>query len=450
MSQFRSHLKILAWGQVLSLLLAGSGALSSSLYYRCNISVPTTQTAAVFLLMTFHLFLVYHKQRVIKVNHNKAIGRISFTEIKQVSSYDENTGEESDVGQEQKLNQVSSYDENTCEESDVRRVQNDSDASNKGCEKSIYVSSFPSYSLFGFISLHLPVWIYAIIAIIFVEASFFATLALRYTSFFSASILDNVNIFAAMISSRFMLRRIYSWGHIIGAVICCLGTVINVYSDYRTDKDNNNVIGDDIQLDSIEFPNRIFGDSLAVLGGILLGLGDVIIEVVVKSFGSVDEYLGCVGLFGFCVATIQACILERDAVSKMLSSVEISMEEYRGYDNPIDAPRTCSSNTVNVFFITYTVMAYLFISGMSRFLTVSETALLMISALTQDLWAAIFTILAEQITPPIMLYFAFVFVIVGVIVYVTSPSPLETSEEIHVTNDQESRHSKANEEKEIV
>lgn len=79
--------------------------------------------------------------------------------------------------------------------------------------------ALPPYSLFGIIPLKMSIWIYFCLSFVFVEATYLSSLALRYTSFFSASMLDNVSIFAAIIASRLILKRRYSWKHILSSYL---------------------------------------------------------------------------------------------------------------------------------------------------------------------------------------------------------------------------------------
>merc|ERR550539_935539 len=61
-SRVKSHWKVLISGQVLSFFLALSGAMGSSLFYECNVSLPTTQAALVFLFMSFHILNLFKQK----------------------------------------------------------------------------------------------------------------------------------------------------------------------------------------------------------------------------------------------------------------------------------------------------------------------------------------------------------------------------------------------------
>ena len=76
--------------------------------------------------------------------------------------------------------------------------------------------------------------------------------------------------------------------------------------------------------------------------------------------------------------------------------------------------------------------------GMSNFLLHSEAALLNLSLLTSDLWAAIFTVVVEKIIPSPNFWSALFLIILGVSVYEFSPSPIEDTD---TNNSSENVHS---------
>jgi hypothetical protein len=78
----------------------------------------------------------------------------------------------------------------------------------------------------------------------------------------------------------------------------------------------------------------------------------------------------------------------------------------------------------------YAVSTYLFNYSISRFLSMSESALMTLSLLTADLYSVIFTVVAEHIPPTGLFYLAFFLVVVGVVVYEMAPSPLGDAEDL--------------------
>ncbi len=412
-SRIKSHWKVLLMGQALSFFLALSGAMASSLYYECNISMPTLQAGLIYLFMSVHMISLFKSKQSTPKNRAKKPNRF----VRKI------------FGRGQKEN-----------ENDRRDGDIDPDDLALGKSISLDTTSFgpasaSPHSLFGYIPLKVPWWVYFIIAFLSVEATYCITLAYRYTSFMSASLLDNFNIFAAMIGSKFFLKRRYSWKHVVGAIICILGGTLNVIGDYEKGQGDIDQSDKYAKLEATEYPHKMIGDFLAILGGILIGACDVAAEMMVKNFGGVNEYLGILGFFGFFITMIQAAIIERSDIAKFFSPDEVSKEQYEDYNNPYDAPRTCSQDDALLILFAYTIAGYLFQHGLSRFLKVSESALLTISILTADLWAALFTVFAQHIMPSYFFFIAFILVITGVIVYEMSPSPLGTAEDLQIHQD---------------
>lgn len=422
-SRVRSHWRVLASGQVLSFFLATSGAMASSLYYECNISMPTTQTAVVFLFMSFHLVKLSKKYQASSHKKSKSLFRVFRNTIKN----DKGRREHKQNGQH--INPADLVLGASLSLDSHRGVN----AINTGTGTSTGTSQVKHHSLCGLIHISIPLWVYFIVSLLFVEATYLSTLALRYTSLASAGMLDNINIFAAMIASRIILKRRYSWKHMLGATICFLGVGINIFTDFKKGGMDAEAIDDQfVQMEELQFPNPLVGDLLAVTAGVFFGVCDVVIEGILKTSVGGDEYLGCTGFLGFLIAFTQALIIERDAISKFLSPEQISMDTYADFENPYDAPRTCSQKNALLLFIGYVVTAYLFINGVTRFLIVSESALLMISTLTADLWSVLFTVIAQHIMPSGLFYLGLGFVILGIVLYEMSPSPLGPAEDMQI------------------
>ncbi len=390
--RFFAHWKILLAGQGLSILLALSGAMSASMHFDCNVSAPTMQTALVFTLMSFH-FMPIKGKGTSKTSNNG--DRNETTERANTNTAGEKVGNYSML-----------------------------------CKR-----------------IYIPWWAYALLALVSAEATYLSFLAYKYTSLPSASLLDNTNIIAAMLGSRIILKRRYRAAHIIGALICCAGVFFNVFSDFEEDQNDidPNLMDDEVEKTLAEvYPKKVLGDTFAILGGLLVGLCDVLIESIVKDHVSVNEYLGTVGIFGALIGFIQAGIVEKEQISKLFaadsdSQTLLSSEElYDLYDDPYDGPRICPREKAVGLLAAYMFAQYAFNYFMARFLKESESALLTLSLLTADLYAVIFTIVAEKIPPPSLFYAAFILVVIGVLVYEISPSPLGHHEELNGVSDDES------------
>jgi len=423
-SRFFGHWKILLGGQLLSLLLALSSAMGASMHMQCNISTPTFQTAIVFALMSLHSFFLCKSGRGSSKdgdgsnNHsNKSPPVIPHNDGKRaMADFDPN---QLALGREVSITSI-----NISEQND--HIELPAPSSHTMC--------------CGCIKLNMPWWAYALFAFVSVEASYFTFLAFKYTTLPSASLLDNVNIFAAMLGSKLILRRRYNAAHILGAIICFSGVALNLLSDIQKAGENLDMIDDFSERTELEvYPKRMLGDVLAILGGLVVGSCDVVIEMFLKDYVSVSEYLGAVGAYGTIFAAIQACIIERKQIEKMFTQQEGEMmgvkETYENFEDPFDAPRSCSQGVALGLLFGYVISAYLFNYCMSRFLLVSESALLTLSLLTADLYAVAFTVIVERIPPPMMFYAAVVLVFIGVIMYEMAPSPLGYADDLHLSGD---------------
>ena len=384
------------------------------------------QTALVFALMSFHSLALIRRNKF-TVEEQKGLDETQGKTTPSVSA--RMNASDMALGTSVSLDIMDVHNQNGNEN------END-DSSNTGDNAESVIT--PHSMCFGCLRINVPWWAYATFALISVESSYFTFLAYRYTTLPSAALLDNTNILAAMIASKIILKRRYSRTHILGAMICLIGVVFNLFSDFEQAGEDTSMIDDLAALtEAEEYPKKMLGDILAICGGFFVGLCDVLVEMIVKDYVTVDEYLGCVGIFGTIIASVQACILERSQIAKIFapqSDLQMTTQEiYETYsDNPFDAPRSCSRDTALALVFGYAVTTYLFSYCLSRFLSVSESALLTLSLLTADLYSVIFTVVAEHIPPPGLFYLAFLLVLVGVIVYEMAPSPLGYAEDLQM------------------
>ena len=166
-------------------------------------------------------------------------------------------------------------------------------------------SSRPTYPfLFGLFRIRAK-W-YLAVAIIEAQAFYFVFLAFRYTTFTFAYVSDALAIPSAMFFSRLIMKRRYSVTHLLGCGICISGIIVNTASDLRGGGDDGRDGDERHTLDHIK------GDIFAIIGAILLGLDDVLSEIIVNDFGGVNEMLFMKGLYGSLISIIQLGMFERD------------------------------------------------------------------------------------------------------------------------------------------
>jgi solute carrier family 35 protein F1/2 len=146
----------------------------------------------------------------------------------------------------------------------------------------------------------------------------------------------------------------------------------------------------------------------------------VLTEVTVTS-GDTTEYLGMIGLFGFCISFVQSLVLEQDDIRKFFGNKESDNGED---DIDSDSSVTMCSLPIGFLllfsFVGVTMLSYI---GASRFLIISEAAFFNLSLLTGDLWSVVFSVVAERIVPQPLFFAALASVLSGVVLYEMAPSP---------------------------
>jgi len=171
----------------------------------------------------------------------------------------------------------------------------------------------------------------------------------------------------------------------------------------------SNVTATELDDGSKEYPDKIMGDLMACLGGILFGANDVVAELAVRRYGGATEYLGMVGFFGVFLALIQMTIFERQSIADIFNGT---------------TGGGCSRDFTAILLVAYVIGQFSRKAGMALFLTMSDAALLNLSLLTSDLYSAIFSIIYQGIYPRYPSWFAMVLVLCGIFVYETGPSPI--------------------------
>jgi solute carrier family 35 protein F1/2 len=277
------------------------------------------------------------------------------------------------------------------------------------------------------IPLHTSPWVYLGIAFLSFYGNYCYLLAVEYTTVTSVSLVDALSIPTAMILSHIFLRRRYQRLHLLGAGLCVtgvmLGMVVDVLSNYiyrqesmsslqvktMTANVTNTSSSPGVRDDgSKEYPHKLVGDLLSCVGAILFGANDVIAELAVRRLGGINEYLGMIGFFGSVIAIFQVAISERQVVVDMFNGVN---------------PSGCGANIVAGLLVAYVVGQFSRKAGLAAFLTISDAALLQLSLLTSDLYAALFSVIYLQILPRASSWFAILAALVGIVVYELAPSP---------------------------
>ncbi len=386
--------KPLLVGQLLSILLAASGAANDTLHFDCNLSAPSLQAGLIyFFFLSFASFrMIFESRRIMSeedVDDERGGLSSSSTHSRTPYANERNLhrGDQLDNDDDDDIQPSSTCDKNPC----------------------ICARFSQSNTFCSFFPIQGSLKMYFIMAVLDLEGNYFTFLAFRYTTLTSVSLLDALAIPSAMVFSRFMLRRRYGISHFIGALICISGIVVNVYADSKdiADDNGNNIDQDDAYIEN-EFPNQIRGDFYAILGAIIYGLNDVLTERAVKHIGGVREYQIMIGLLGTFVAIVQGIVFDRGAV-----------QDFFKRDDDV-----CSSSKAFSILIASGIFGVASYVGISNFLVESEAAFLNLSLLTGDLWAVVFSIFVQSILPSSMFWLALVLIVVGVFIYELSDSPI--------------------------
>ncbi|KAL7472548.1 hypothetical protein ACHAXS_012923 [Conticribra weissflogii] len=390
------HWMILVFGQLLSFFLASAGAASEELTGTCKVSVPLTQTALVMFLM-----MIFGGRKLkgwcIGCCHKRKVD----TE-KEVEEDEESFS--SGRGSVQWEQQVLHLRKNSTAVTDEKQIESDTFTLDIQGQNAMSFerlkSRQPRRFCWGLQTVHGPLLLYFFVGLVGVEAYYLIFVSFRYTSFTFIYLVMALAIPSALVFTKVLLGREYQFMHLLGGFVCVAGILINTLSDIKDNKIGNK---EDVE-------RHIMGDMMAICGAILLGLEDVLSEMVIKHYGGVDELFFMKGFFGVGISLFQLLMFEREGVATL----------FRNIGN-----EPCELSTRLVFLGVYVIFQFMNVVGEVQFLSISEAALLSLSLLTSDLWATIFSVVEEGILPSISYYASFLLIVAGIVLYESAPSPLE-------------------------
>lgn len=264
--------------------------------------------------------------------------------------------------------------------------------------------------LFRFSQLSCPWWLYAVLALVDLEANVIIVSAYRYTSVTSVMLLDCFSIPCVMILSYLFLSAKYTWTHLVGVAICLAGMGCIIISDYISsggscDSCSNPFYGDMLCLVSYKFvliPLQFCNNSCSCavqLGTSLYAISNVAQEKLVKH-NDREEYLGMIGVFGVIFGVIQLLVMETRSVRNVVWSYEII-----------------------AFVIGFVLCLNIMYTRASLFLKDCDAALLNLSLLTSDVYAVIFSYLCYGYLVSWFYFLAFGLACTGLVIYSTAASP---------------------------
>lgn len=206
---------------------------------------------------------------------------------------------------------------------------------------------------------------YALCALVDVEANYCVTLAFKYTSMTSVSLLDSATIPFAMVLSKALLGSVYARGHVVGALVAFAGLTILVLGDATPVNGNN---------ENVRGKNPALGDFLAIVAAALYATSNVLVEAFLRDADRV-EILAHLGAFGVVMSGVQSAILEGMTFSQLsaLGAKGFSFFAlYAGslftmYTFAMDVLENCGASAFNVSMLTSdiwsVVLRLLFFNG---------------------------------------------------------------------------------------
>lgn len=356
--------KILAFGQAISFSVFTIGATASELVYMCDLNAPIFQFSWMYFMLLFHLAY----RLIMHYAHKR-----------------------NEMTQKQEKDKKYVHEELF----ELQQQQGSGESTQEATATTITIPQ--QYFPFTSLPLSGPWWVYFALAFLEVEAQYFTILAFRYTTLTSITLLDSLAIPASMVASKLLLKCRYGTAHLIGVCICLIGAAMNILIDIEDVEEGRE--GD-------KYQHKVLGDMIAIIGAILLGINDTIIEMVCKKY-SPQEFLSMLGFFGTIISISQMLVLEMDEIAMFFNS-----------------EATCSKSSGFSLLFAFAIANYLSIIGQSYFLIVSEAALMNLSMLTSDLFSVLFSIFFEANIPRPSFYVALVLIFLGICVYEIGPSPM--------------------------
>ena len=379
-----AHWRVILLGQATSIMLAIAGGTNDILALECGVSSPSTYNALGYTLVAIFGFVQLRRNNARKKlgkigsnsnNHNHVGDEANRGEKEEMESFrgGVNSQEGSHVGDlylnhDDDEDSYDDVDDLTLDESitkrrpsifSIRRNNNHQEAR----DLNHYRSSSGSAKRSSPVLLPPAKWyFYFIVALVEAQAFYFIFLAFRYTSFTFVYVSDALAIPSAMMFSRLFMKRRYLWTHIIGCFICIMGIVVNTASDMNNDNGGGGLKNAVASLDHIK------GDIFAIIGAVLLGLDDVLSEMIMDHYaGGVSKMLFMKGIFGAFISLIQLVIFERANVYALFS-VENVVD--RGDGSTSSSP--CELSWRMILLVAHVLARALGVAGEMQFLFISE------------------------------------------------------------------------------
>ncbi|KAI8334058.1 solute carrier family 35 member SLC35F1/F2/F6 [Blakeslea trispora] len=227
---------------------------------------------------------------------------------------------------------------------------------------------------------------YFILGFIDVEGNYFVNKSFQYTSLLSAELLDCWSTPVCMALSFIFLKVRYRWVQYLGVFICLCGLGMLVGSDVMTDKNYGAV-------------DAVKGDLFCLLGATLYGFSNVGEEIMARKH-PLYEVIGMFSFFATFINLVQIFIFERDQWSQ--------------FANP----------GIAGMIVTYTICMLVLYSLAPVIFRMGSAVVYNISLLTSDFYGLIFGLGLFGYKVTILYPFAYIVVIIGILIYHVFPTPV--------------------------
>lgn len=246
---------------------------------------------------------------------------------------------------------------------------------------------------------------YAACAFVDVQANYLVTLAFRYTSMTSVSLLDSATIpFAMALSTAFLGAR-YARTHAVGAATAFAGLAVLVLGDASAEATGGGT-------------NRALGDFLAICAAAMYATSNVMVEALLRDADKV-EILAHLGVLGFAISGAQCALLEGMRITQLRALGAIGVGFFAAY-------------ALSLFVLYTFAMDVLERCGASAF---------NVSMLASDVWSVILRLIFFEgfasFSAVVAFGFAFLLVAGGICVfaYAGDPSSEPSSSSLEIAPD---------------
>ncbi|KAJ0396497.1 hypothetical protein ATCC90586_002815 [Pythium insidiosum] len=240
-------------------------------------------------------------------------------------------------------------------------------------------------------NLAVPIWFYALIAFVDVEANYFAVKAFNYANYVTVGLLLNLTVPFATLFCYIFLKTRYAKTHYLASFIAVCGSVVIFVTDY-----NSSING--------EMSREIRGNIYCVIAAAMYAASNVMIQSVVKvrDFDTNIELLGFLGLFAAIISAVQISILELDPIKEAQFSGKIY-----GY------------------FAGFVLSMFTFYTLVSVFLRWAESLMFNLSLLTGPVFTVFASYFLFDESVKSWYWLALGLFYIGLTIYAFAPAPVE-------------------------